>query len=152
MVQDHLIPLSSFPRPFQISVTVSGPEVVIFWWKVSSEGGVDVLSFLIDGVEELSISGEVDWEMVPTLLEPGVHTLKWVYTKDFSIDVGADAGWIDGLYFEQVSSKELGDGVEYSSDSWSTFNHRLWFPQSDTTFDGIDALQSGPIREDESSV
>src|SRR5436190_5951624 len=45
-----------------IETTVTGPAPLSFWWKVSSELGYDQFQFLIDGTEQINISGEVAWE------------------------------------------------------------------------------------------
>jgi hypothetical protein len=68
--------------------------------KVSTEATFDVLSFYIDGVLRNSWSGNTvaTWQLSPTYaLTLGPHTLKWVYTKDASVSVGADSVYVDGL-------------------------------------------------------
>ena len=42
--------------------SLAGPGMFTFWWKVSSEGMYDSLHFYVNGVEQSSISGEVDWQ------------------------------------------------------------------------------------------
>jgi len=39
------------------------------------------------------------WQASPmySFTTPGPHTLKWVYSKDASVSLGADAVYIDGL-------------------------------------------------------
>jgi hypothetical protein len=83
-----------------LQTTVTGPGTLIFWWKVSSEEGFDLLSFTIDGTMPLAaISGEVDWEQETVSIAAGVHQLSWVYSKDPSVSVGQDAGWVDQVTF-----------------------------------------------------
>jgi len=74
---------------------VTGPGVLTFYWKVSSESGFDYLRFLDSGVRKYSISGEVDWQKKSYNVPGGVHTLKWSYEKDISIYNGMDCGWVD---------------------------------------------------------
>ena len=73
--------------------------VIAFNWKVSSEnntGGLDdVLVFIIDGVDQDTIEGEIDWRTESFVLSLGVHTLRWEYRKDNLDSAGADAGWVD---------------------------------------------------------
>ena len=72
---------------------------VSFRVKVSTEAGFDVLSFYIDGELKNSWSGNTiaTWQASPMYPISGVHTLKWVYSKDASVSVGADSVYIDGL-------------------------------------------------------
>ena len=78
-----------------VSVNVSGPATLSFWWKVSSEAGYDFLSFSINGITEDSISGEVDWTLKTFNVPEGNHTLSWTYSKDEGLSEGQDTGWID---------------------------------------------------------
>lgn len=81
-----------------MQTTVTGPGVVSFWWKVSSESGCDFLKFYIDNVVQSgAISGEVDWQQKTYTLTTGSHTLKWIYSKDSSGAQGGDCGWMDQL-------------------------------------------------------
>jgi hypothetical protein len=41
------------------------------------------------------ITGTVDWAEKRITIPAGEHIVRWSYTKDVSIAVGADAGWID---------------------------------------------------------
>ncbi len=80
----------------EFSITVPGPGTVSFWWKVSSESGYDYLSFYLDGVLQSGrISGTVDWQQKSYTLASGSHTLKWSYSKDITLSVGSDCGWVD---------------------------------------------------------
>ena len=79
-----------------VQTTVTGPGILTFYWKVSSEAIFDYLRFYIDGVEQSgSISGDVDWQQKTYSIASGSHTLKWAYTKDFCASSGSDAGWLD---------------------------------------------------------
>jgi hypothetical protein len=78
---------------------ITGPGVLSFWWKVSSEKDYDHLAFAIDGVGQASISGEVDWQQRSFRIPTGLHTAQWSYSKDYSVDRGVDAGWLDDVTF-----------------------------------------------------
>ena len=78
---------------------VSGPGVVTFYWRVSSESGFDYLRFFDNNDEKKKISGNVDWQEVNYNVSSGNHTLKWSYTKDLSIYDGMDCGWVDYITF-----------------------------------------------------
>src|SRR6266567_6112401 len=79
-----------------METTATGPATLSFYWKVSSESGWDLLHFYLDGVEQTSISGEVDWQQKSFSIASGSHTLHWAYTKDaFCCAGGSDRGWVD---------------------------------------------------------
>jgi hypothetical protein len=81
-----------------MQTTVTGPGVFSFWWKVSSESDCDYLTFHIDDVQQSgAISGNVNWQQKSYTLKAGSHTLKWIYSKDDSINSGSDCGWVDQL-------------------------------------------------------
>ena len=81
-----------------METTVTGPGTASFWWKVSSEPN-DRLRFYIDGSEQVSISGEVDWQWKTYNLGIGSHALRWAYTKSSSFAAGQDRGWVDQFSF-----------------------------------------------------
>ena len=79
-----------------MQTTVTGPGTIRFYWKVSSEAYYDWLEFWVDGVQQDSISGEVDWtETSYTVTGTGSHTLKWRYAKDGSGSDGEDCAYVD---------------------------------------------------------
>lgn len=99
-----------------IQSTFTGPGLLSFWWKVSSQpiwdGGGDVLAFEMDGVQldgVPPIAGEVDWEQKFVVIPPGEHTLSWSYRKDAKFSMGADAGWVDDIQFTPSIVTTLAD-------------------------------------------
>jgi hypothetical protein len=80
-----------------MQTTVTGPGIVSFWWKVSSEEDFDYLTFYIDGYEQIWISGSVNWTQQSFNLSAGSHVLEWEYSKDDSLSEGSDCGWVDQL-------------------------------------------------------
>jgi subtilisin family serine protease len=107
-----------------LSVTVSGPTSLSFYWKVSSESGYDYLRFYIDSVLQTSISGTVDWTQLNYALGSGSHVLSWIYSKDASVNGGLDCGWVDhvainpaGTYALSLTKAGTGGGkVKVGSD------------------------------------
>ena len=81
----------------EFSLEVVGPVVLSFWWKVSSEADLDILSLNLDGFEQAAISGEVAWVQQTLFIDEGPHTLTWIYAKDESFAEGLDAGFVDQL-------------------------------------------------------
>ena len=83
-----------------MTLEVSGPDRLTFFWRVSSEVGFDWLSFAIDGEAAPgvdAISGEQDWAFASVVIPSGSHLLSWSYTKDRSEDSGSDTGWVDDV-------------------------------------------------------
>ncbi|MBI5397789.1 MAG: hypothetical protein HZA91_21020 [Verrucomicrobia bacterium] len=78
-----------------VETTVTGPGVLAFDWKVSSEPGEDFLTFSLDGVDQPGrISGEVDWQPLTFSITSGTHRLRWTYAKNRANAAGYDAGWL----------------------------------------------------------
>ena len=80
----------------------SGNSEISFFVKVSSESGWDLLKFYIDGNEQETWSGEVDWTEVSYSVTEGEHTYKWSYGKDGSLGNGEDCAWIDDITFPAI--------------------------------------------------
>jgi hypothetical protein len=94
-----------------LTAVTNGPGTLSFWWKVSSQTNADFLSFtsLGSGITNTSqISGEVDWTKVTVYLPVGLQTLVWSYSKDDSLSVSNDAGYVDQVsYVPGPSSPEI---------------------------------------------
>ena len=82
-----------------ITVVVGTESEISFYYKVSSETNYDKLHFLIDGVEKNNWSGDISWTQASYTLTPGLHELRWEYTKDVSLASGSDCAWIDNVVF-----------------------------------------------------
>lgn len=212
--------------------TVTGPDTLRFWWKVSSESNFDYLNLFDNGTLVTSIDGEIDWHSVTYQIPTGTHTLEWQYLKDGSVSIGDDAGWVDLVSLDSQDPRPviLSDSVAVGVVN-QPFSHQIdtthpaltfsatslpaglslntstglisgtpsaggitnltltttnasgsdtqafkitiqdpsglanalgtskpittseipWFPQSTTTFDGIEAVQSGAIVEGQST-
>jgi hypothetical protein len=78
-------------------VTVTGWAGVEFQWKVGSETGKDVFSFMVDGARVLNYSGNSDWQQSNRPLTSAQHVLRWEYVKDLSNSDNQDIAWIDHL-------------------------------------------------------
>jgi uncharacterized Zn-binding protein involved in type VI secretion len=82
-----------------IKANVTGPGTVTFWWKVSSEADHDWLRFMVDGTDQLRISGEVDWEPITFAVPSGAHELQWRYSRSPGGVAGQDRAWLDRINF-----------------------------------------------------
>ena len=82
-----------------LHTSVTGPGLLSFQWKVSSEEWFDELTLLIDGEFADGISGTSAWNNIQIPIDSGIHSLSWVYTKDDSINAGQDTAWLDRVVF-----------------------------------------------------
>lgn len=73
---------------------VNGPATVTFWWKVSCDSFWSGLSFLVNGVGQATIAGDVDWQPQSFLIGPGPQTLQWNLTRG-TFGSATDRGWVD---------------------------------------------------------
>lgn len=135
--------------------TVTGPVDLAFFWKVSSESGYDFLSFAIDGVNQASVSGEVNWQQRTFSVPSGTHTLRWTYAKDSVVSVGMDCGWVDQIqitapvvvvcsYAVTPSSPTIaGSGGSGSASVTASSNTCSWSASSGANWITITAGNSG---------
>ena len=92
-----------------LETTVSGPGILSFWWKVSSEASWDVLKVAVDGTVDSSISGsDGGWERKSLSIASGAHTVRWTYSKDGSVTNGSDCAWVDQVSFTADTSSRVG--------------------------------------------
>ncbi len=119
-----------------LETEISGPEDIRFYWKVSSESTADQLKFFIDGVEQDSISGVVDWQEETYSLSSGNHVLRWEYTKDSSDSTNADSGWLD-----YVGPTGDSPNIQDNSPDSGTTGDSYTFNATVTDFDGINQVR-----------
>jgi len=77
---------------------------ISFYKKVSCEDdpngiGYDYLAFRVDDDEKGRWDSEVPWSQEVYPISAGLHTLRWVYHKDYSVNSGSDCAWIDYIVF-----------------------------------------------------
>lgn len=90
----------------QFSTNMTGPITVSFYWKVSSQAGLDRVRFCLDGTEVVSISGEADWHEITQGISVGIHTLTWEYVKNSATSQGEDCGWLDKITMTVLNDSE----------------------------------------------
>lgn len=79
----------------RLTTRLSGPVVLRWWQKVSTQAGQDFLIVKMDGVEAARASGELDWQENSLTLGAGTHELEFAYVKDASGKAGSDSVWLD---------------------------------------------------------
>lgn len=133
-----------------LETTVTGPCSLSFYWKVSSESGYDYLRVKIDGVEQDKISGSSEWAKKTLQIGAGSHTVSWIYTKDYSVSSGQDAGWIDKVETESGGTS-LADAVDAPELTFTTGGDGTFFIQSTESTQGGSAVQSPAMSHNQSA-
>ncbi|HPR17677.1 MAG TPA: carboxypeptidase regulatory-like domain-containing protein [Candidatus Cloacimonadota bacterium] len=107
----------------RISITMETVETgnISFYWKVDSEENADFFIFYLDGEEQSSISGQLDWQLVTVNIEPGTHTFRWSYEKDEETNVGQDAGWLDSITFPVTTTGDIDLALKYIQGSSTVY-------------------------------
>lgn len=105
-----------------ITVNVFSDDTVTFRKKVSSESGFDSLVFYIDSIKKDYWSGEKGWTKESYPVSKGIHTLKWKYTKDGTVNKGYDRAWIDNIVFPRYSFSQINTGIIKINSPVSGFN------------------------------
>ncbi len=130
-----------------ISINVLSDDTLSFYKKVSCEvpsGSTlwDYLDFKIDGTSLGQWGGEIAWSKEAFYLTAGVHTLSWVYHKDYSLSTGTDAAWVDYIVFPPML-------VVTSVDDYLTQNSMTLYPNPAT---GSEFTILAPVSEGEATL
>jgi hypothetical protein len=67
------------------------------------------LEVYINGVRRQTISGTVGWTLVTLNLDFGSNVIEWRYTKDGSVNVGEDRGYVDDISY--IDATTLNPGI-----------------------------------------
>ena len=100
-----------------ITMNVMTEDDISFFKKVSSESNYDYLRFYIDDEMQNEWSGEIAWSEESYGVTTGIHTFRWIYEKDGSVDGGSDCGWIDNIIFPPAEIPEVAN-FEFSNDAF----------------------------------
>ena len=139
----------------KVDLDCSSFDAINFWINVSSEENSDSLSFLIDGVVKESWSGVTGWIETQYTTGPGTHTFEWTYAKDESGAAGADAAWIDFIFFPELIglTSTAGDdqiicegSVASVSGVANQYEYVQWFTSGDGVFDNPQSLNADYIH------
>ncbi len=149
-----------------LQTTTTGPGMISFYWKVSSQPASGLLDFYIDNTKIQEISGNVDWQQFSYLVPDGVHTLTWEYSKDSSSPAGSDAGWVDEVVFTYMTPTntpaltstgtqtitptatatiDFATAVDCPGTVFSSYGAAAWFGEASTYYYGGSAGQSGHV-------
>ena len=128
----------------EITLELSSAGDISFARKVSSESGYDYLQFYIDNALQDQWSGEVDWaEVSYAVSTAGVHTFKWVYSKDAGVSNGSDCAWVDYIIFPPLAP--IPDPAEIDL---SPLSFEVTLPQDDSTIEILKIKNLGDLDLD----
>ncbi len=139
-----------------LQTTVVGPGTIGFWWKVDSDVtppppatpySYDTLQFLINGVQQNQIMGQIDWNYMVFPVPAGTNTLTWQYVKDAQWNSAYDRGWLDQVSFTPGPPIALQDALNTCGLNWTSGGTvpTYWTGETNVTHDGVSAAQSGTI-------
>jgi hypothetical protein len=94
-------------RQSWVQTTLTGPGKLSFWWKISGEQS-DFLHFLIGGVTNASISGQVDWVARSFDIPPGSQIVRWLAAPVFN----HETAWLDQVAFAPGSPPAISSQPE----------------------------------------
>ncbi|MCB2187319.1 MAG: hypothetical protein KQJ78_12930 [Deltaproteobacteria bacterium] len=91
-----------------LEMTLTGPGVISFWCKVSSEAGDDYLEFRLGGtLLSGRLSGEVGWTRKVYSIPAGTYTFRWAYRKGAAGAAGDDTAWVDQVEWGTSTRKTM---------------------------------------------
>jgi subtilisin family serine protease len=68
-----------------------------FAYRVSSEANFDRLEFRLNGIPVQQWSGQAGWLTHEFNVPAGTNTMEWRYAKDFTVNAGDDAAFLDNV-------------------------------------------------------
>jgi hypothetical protein len=86
-----------------LSTRVTGPLIMKWRQKISTEAGSDLLKLTLDGTESASISGVHDWHESSITVPTGLHQIDFTYAKDSAGAAGQDRVWLDTFILEPAT-------------------------------------------------
>lgn len=85
-----------------MEASIVGPASFSFDWNVSCNTRGHYLAWLIDGVEQARIRGEVDWATVAASIPEGEHVVRFDYVKGSTSAAGEDKGQVRNFSINPV--------------------------------------------------
>jgi hypothetical protein len=126
-----------------LETTVQGPGVVRFHWRTDSEADGDILHFSIDAVEKKQLSGQTGWVEDSFSFPAGSHTLRWEYTKNASVSVGLDHGWVDTVSVTLLPLPVITSATSVIGEQGEVFQYRIEADNLPTSFGLTGPLPDG---------
>jgi len=80
---------------------------ISFYHSVSCQYNYDFFRFHIDNILMGEWSGNLGWDLASYPISSGIHTFKWSYIKNGSVNAYSDCVWIDNIVFAGSNSDDL---------------------------------------------
>jgi hypothetical protein len=80
-----------------LSINFATAGTIAFNHRESCESTFDNLIFYIDTVQQEQWNGNNDWAEASYAVTAGTHQMRWVYSKDGSVDSLDDKVWVDDI-------------------------------------------------------
>ena len=106
----------------EVMMAIPNEGQISFFSKISSESGYDFGYFYIDDIERGRYSGNSGWSEKTFDVTAGVHTFKWAYSKDNSVNQYDDCFYVDYIRF--YNSDALGDSSKSGSTAYCVYRSR----------------------------
>ncbi|MBD8615467.1 MULTISPECIES: hypothetical protein [Pseudomonas] len=78
-------------------INLQAQTVLTFNYNVSSEGGYDLLRIYVGTVQVLALGGSTSGQVSYTVPTTGSYAIKFQYSKDTGLSVGADTGTVSAM-------------------------------------------------------
>ncbi len=93
-----------------ISVAYNSSQAgeINFWMHVSTEANYDYVDFVINGQQELHLSGDTGWENYSFEVPAGENVFQWTYSKDYMVDSNDDCFYLDYVTFPAAGGQAPG--------------------------------------------
>lgn len=98
-----------------ISYEVMLPDSISFYYKTSTESNYDFLEFYMDNQLMGQWSGIRAWKYASYPVNPGIHTFRWKYQKDFFESAGEDRVWLDYIRLPYFDLPTVNAGIDISA-------------------------------------
>jgi hypothetical protein len=85
-----------------LQAAVAGPGKLSFFWKGSTEKDFDYYTFMVDGVAQDRISGDVEWNQKVYDIPAGAHVISWRWAKDSNTTGTYDKVWLDDVQYQKI--------------------------------------------------
>ncbi len=142
----------------ELSITLKVSSGEVTFSKRVSTGSYDYLKFYIDDQAKGSWYGNYDWNKETFNVTGGIHTFRWVYSKNGSGAANDDAVWVDEIQFptpiDQLEYETVGtvsSGTETYIDQVgqsvsAPLNHQPYYYRLKTQMSGVAGdIVSSPV-------
>lgn len=136
----------SYGQSNWMEISTTGAGRLRFAWAIDGYT-YDSLALLLDGDEQMRISGRQDWTEETMFVGSGSHTFRWGFSKNGASSVGADCAWVDRVAWEPETyvflEKEggslsqtwyrgyVGDIVELPTPTRTGYTFKGWYTERD---------------------